>query len=67
MEKYAVEIKQDQDNEKTATWKRIVVGNCSKCGTMLEATSNVPKCPNCGTNPWEITKDKGEWKNEERK
>jgi predicted RNA-binding Zn-ribbon protein involved in translation (DUF1610 family) len=53
MEKYAVEIKEEDTKEKTANKRNL---SCSFCGSKLEIESNVPKCPKCGTSPWEATK-----------
>lgn len=27
--------------------------HCGACGSRLESSSNVPKCPRCGTKPFE--------------
>jgi len=51
MEKYAVEIEQEQI--KTSEEKVKVQQRCAACGAPLETTSNVPKCPRCGTEPFE--------------
>lgn len=47
MEKYGVE--QDQSTGKTAA----KAGTCPQCGQQLDADSAVPKCPKCGTKPFE--------------
>lgn len=51
MEKYGVE--QEQSTDKTAA----KVGTCPSCGQQLEASSAVPKCPKCGTKPFEQKKE----------
>lgn len=48
MEKYAVML--DQEKVKTADSHS---PRCSQCGSSLEPISNVSKCPNCGTKPFE--------------
>lgn len=48
MEKYAVML--DQEKIKTAGSHS---PRCSQCGSALEPISNVSKCPQCGTKPFE--------------
>jgi hypothetical protein len=56
MEKYAVVTGKDRDGEKTAS-----VGPstryCPTCGVPLVKGANVPKCPKCGTKPFERKPD----------
>lgn len=49
MEKYAVQL--DEDLTKTATKDK--KRHCPKCGSALEASSSIPKCPSCGTEEFE--------------
>lgn len=48
MEKYAVEIDKSE-NTKTASG----VWYCRNCGRRVDPEANVPKCPFCGTEPFE--------------
>lgn len=32
---------------------------CRDCGSKLETSSNVPKCPRCGTKPFETPLPRG--------
>jgi len=48
IEKYGVVI-DPQEGEKTAADH----GVCPACGSKLQEDSNVPKCPKCGTSPFE--------------
>lgn len=36
-----------------------VTPRCRDCGSKLEASSNVPKCPRCGTKPFETPPTRG--------
>lgn len=49
MEKYGVKV--DETKQKTASTQK----TCPACGSQLvpEGTTNVPKCPKCGTRPFE--------------
>ena len=51
MDKYAVDIEPEQ--VKTSEEKLNVVPRCVTCGAPLEINTNVPKCPRCGTAPYE--------------
>lgn len=51
MEKYGVDL--DNERVKTSDDKLKVEAKCTQCGAPLEATANVPKCPKCGTAPYE--------------
>lgn len=48
MDKYGVTIEEDSDKTKTAA----ATQHCPDCGAELEK-GGVPKCPNCGTRPFE--------------
>lgn len=50
MEKYGVDL--DPEQPKTAEELR-VRPRCASCGVALEVNANVPKCPRCGTEPYE--------------
>ncbi len=53
MEKYGVDL----DPEQTKVSEEISVQRkCARCGSPLEASANVPKCPKCGTEPFEPNK-----------
>lgn len=53
MEKYGVAL----DPERTKTSEELsVLPKCSQCGSPLEASANVHKCPRCGTEPFEPKK-----------
>ena len=52
MEKYAVEV----DKEQTKTATKGGIWYCTSCGTRVDPNSNVPKCPSCGTEPFEKKK-----------
>ena len=47
MEKYGVVL--DQEKTKTAGDKEV----CPKCGGRVYREDSIPKCENCGTEPWE--------------
>lgn len=50
MEKYGVDL----DPEQTKVSEELSTRPCcAQCGAELEASSNVPKCPKCGTKPYE--------------
>lgn len=50
MEKYGVDL----DSEKTKVSEDLTITpRCGACGSRLESSSNVPKCPRCGTKPFE--------------
>lgn len=50
MEKYGVQL----DSESIKTSEDLsVTPKCAACGSQLETTANVPKCPRCGTKPFE--------------
>lgn len=51
MEKYGVELKSE------AALLAQVTGECPDCKAKLEST-NPPKCPNCGTKPFEAQETK---------
>ena len=53
MDKYAVVEEPKSHNEKTAG----PTNSCPYCGMRLEETSNVSKCPRCGTRPFEKRPD----------
>lgn len=44
-------VEDNEDAVKTATSER----RCPDCGEKLDANANVPKCPRCGTKPFEGT------------
>ncbi|MCA8939386.1 MAG: hypothetical protein KDB07_06250 [Planctomycetes bacterium] len=49
MDKYAVVVDDNKEpREKTAADK-----SCPRCGRALDPASSVPRCPNCGTAPFE--------------
>lgn len=48
MEKYGVGIEEQDDGKVAATHDR-----CPRCGSNLDKDSAVPKCPKCGTEPFE--------------
>lgn len=50
MDKYAVQTDQDKIKMATAGADQDL---CPKCERALDTTSNVPRCPNCGTEPFE--------------
>lgn len=50
MEKYGVQL--DPEGVKTSE-DLMVTQKCGSCGSTLEPTANVPKCPRCGTKPFE--------------
>lgn len=50
MEKYGVEVDK-RDNKVAGDGRR-----CPRCRTPLDPQSNVPRCPQCGTEPFEETK-----------
>jgi len=52
MEKYAVEV----DHEKTASKDKKDI--CPHCGGVINTTTNVPHCKNCGTEQYESKKPK---------
>ena len=54
MDKYGV-VTKDDDLTKTAAKK----GTCPQCGADLDPKANVPKCPKCGTAPFESRKEDG--------
>lgn len=54
MEKYGVDI--NPEHVKTSEDKLQVSAKCAQCGTPLETSTNVPKCPRCGTEPYESKK-----------
>jgi len=45
MDKYAPDL-EEKDLEKTAQ------SGCPRCGKKLNGKSNVPKCEDCGVEPW---------------
>jgi hypothetical protein len=49
-EKYGVDV--GADGTKTSEELEVRV-KCARCGAPLEETANVPKCPSCGTLPFE--------------
>lgn len=51
MEKYGVDL--DREQVKVSEERTRVNARCAACGTSLETTANVPKCPRCGTKPFE--------------
>lgn len=50
MEKYGVQL--DSDGIKTSE-DLTVTPRCKDCDSKLETIANVPKCPRCGTRPFE--------------
>lgn len=50
MDKYAVEV--DPAAVKTASQGK--EPTCPTCGGQLTAGANVPRCPRCGTKPFEV-------------
>lgn len=52
MEKYAVDIEKEQVK---VSEDLKMTPRCASCGSTLETNTNVPKCPQCGTKPWEPT------------
>lgn len=50
MEKYGVQL--DSESVKVSE-DLTVAAKCGACGSALEPISNVPKCPRCGTKPFE--------------
>jgi predicted RNA-binding Zn-ribbon protein involved in translation (DUF1610 family) len=50
MEKYGVQL--DPEGVKVSE-DLTVTPKCGACGSPLEPTANVPKCPRCGTKPFE--------------
>lgn len=50
MEKYGVEVEKEQVK---VSEDLTVKPRCAVCGAPLETSANVPKCPQCGTHPWE--------------
>jgi len=51
MEKLGVQT--DEEKNKTASETK----NCPACGAALKQNTNVPTCPNCGTEPFETKKE----------
>ncbi len=51
MEKYGVDL--DPEQAKVAEERVRVEPKCSTCGRPLDTAANVPKCPSCGTEPYE--------------
>lgn len=49
MEKYGVDVTDTAKVSEDLT----VTPRCGACGSRLESSSNVPKCPRCGTQPFE--------------
>lgn len=49
MEKYGVDTTDTVKVSEDLT----VTPKCGACGAPLESTANVPKCPRCGTKPFE--------------
>ena len=49
MEKYGV----DTTDTVKVSEDLSVTPRCRTCGSKLESTANVPKCPRCGTEPYE--------------
>lgn len=49
MEKYGVDITDTTKVSEDLT----ITPPCRACGALLETFSNVPKCPRCGTKPFE--------------
>ncbi len=56
MEKYGVQL--DPAVIKTSE-DLSVTPRCRICGSELESYSNVPKCPRCGTKPFEAPPTRG--------
>jgi exosome complex RNA-binding protein Csl4 len=54
MEKYGVDI--NPEHVKTSEEKLTTSAKCARCGALLEKVANVPKCPQCGTEPYESKK-----------
>jgi len=48
MEKYAVEVSKETEQEKKAS-----KNSCIDCGAELSSKANVKHCKNCGTKPFE--------------
>jgi len=50
MDKYAVVVDDDAKEKKASEGG----STCPRCGSLLEfPEANVPKCPKCGTSPFE--------------
>ncbi len=54
MEKFGVDT---EEEPKTGAAGSSVRPVCPDCGATLEQASNVPKCPKCGTKPFEKDAD----------
>lgn len=55
MEKYGVDTTDTTKVSEDLT----VTPRCRDCGSKLETSSNVPKCPRCGTKPFETPPPRG--------
>lgn len=51
MEKYAVRI--NEELVKTSSKEKL----CPICSSILLTTTNIPKCPKCGTEPFELKRE----------
>jgi hypothetical protein len=47
----------DEDGDKVKTANAVQPNTCPDCGAPLDPESNVAKCPNCGTKPFENAED----------